>query len=76
MSAIAEKKKIKKNMSVAYLCHSWKKKFKKDIKGRRPMCAIDQGALRCPCKCEIQYGGSMDQKHRLERWHRFKEPPS
>ena len=30
------------------------------------MCAIDQGASRCPCKCEIQYGGSTDQKHRKD----------
>ena len=32
----------------------------KNEKSRRPMCAIDQGALRCPCRFEIQYGGGMD----------------
>ena len=36
------------------------------------MCAIDQGALLCPCKCEIQYGGSTDQKHTclstIQKW--------
>ena len=24
------------------------------------MCAIDQGALRCPWRCEIQCGGGTD----------------
>ena len=40
-------------MCVACKCHNLKKK---SVKSRRPMCAIDQGALRCPCRLEIQYG--------------------
>ena len=41
---------------VACECHN----PEENKKSRRPTCAIDQGALRCPCRCGIQYGGSTD----------------
>lgn len=46
-------------MSVACECHSQKKK---KLRSQRPMCAIDQGALRCPCRCEIHYGSAVKKE--------------